>query len=58
MRGRAKGGVRGGGCSPRALPASQCHKGDAFRCGSCPFLGKPAFAAGDGRVMLSAGDDI
>eukprot|EP00939_MAST-03C_sp_MAST-3C-sp1_P003322 g3322.t1 len=24
-----------------------CHKGDAFRCGSCPFLGKPAFNKGD-----------
>jgi hypothetical protein len=36
-----------------------CYKGDAYRCASCPFLGKPAFQAGSEKVVLSLGmDDI
>lgn len=36
-----------------------CWKGDAFRCGGCPYLGKPAFRPGtDGAVLLDATDDI
>ncbi|KAG7387295.1 electron carrier [Phytophthora pseudosyringae] len=33
-----------------------CYKGDAFRCGSCPFLGKPAFKPGMEQVLLNLDD--
>jgi len=37
-----------------------CYKGDAFRCSSCPYLGKPAFAppGAGGVVMLQMDDDV
>jgi len=35
-----------------------CYRGDAFRCASCPFLGKPAFEKGNEKVILSLSDDI
>eukprot|EP00978_Attheya_sp_CCMP212_P004491 scaffold9789_cov54-Attheya_sp.AAC.8 len=35
-----------------------CAKGDAFRCAGCPFLGKPAFKAGEEHLILDLTDDL
>lgn len=35
-----------------------CSKGDAFRCAGCPFLGKPAFKAGEEHLVLDLTDDL
>ena len=44
--------------APVRSACGSCYKGDAFRCASCPFLGKPAFEpSDDNKVMLSMGDD-
>jgi hypothetical protein len=59
--GRADAEKSGSAAPKQPIKSSSCGKcnlGDAFRCASCPYLGKPAFKAGEEHLVLDLQDDF
>eukprot|EP00568_Trieres_chinensis_P012770 CAMPEP_0183290882 /NCGR_PEP_ID=MMETSP0160_2-20130417/464_1 /TAXON_ID=2839 ORGANISM="Odontella Sinensis, Strain Grunow 1884" /NCGR_SAMPLE_ID=MMETSP0160_2 /ASSEMBLY_ACC=CAM_ASM_000250 /LENGTH=293 /DNA_ID=CAMNT_0025451581 /DNA_START=62 /DNA_END=943 /DNA_ORIENTATION=+ len=54
----AKGGDHNHGEGGHESHCGNCFKGDAFRCASCPHLGKPAFKPEEEHLVLDLTDDI
>ena len=42
----------------KSSACGKCGMGDAFRCASCPYLGKPAFKDGGEQLVLDLTDDL